>query len=717
MKLSGPRASRRQVATLARRSGHYDVRRPADVNARPGDETDPAAAGRRRHRGAGRQPCGPTSRAGWTVAPPRAADWPLERLLAAKGATRGQRRPAGPRRGGDRRGHRRGDPHATWWAAHDPPRRRDRGHGLRQPGRDRAEVAAEPGASVVHRDDVLPDVPRSPGKGEVLWRSLAATTGRPARLRRRRPRGVLVRPCVTGLLGPLLTDRSVALVKGVYDRPLRDGDLVLLPAAAAGSPSWSPARCSTCTGPSSPGVVQPLAGEYAARRGAARAAAVPDRLRRRAGAPGRHPGRRRAGRDRPGRPRRAAAPAPGRRRRSAGWRPRSGRSRYAGSTRPDGLLRPHGLGATLAQFERDDGGLRGHDATTSAATERPPIQRLDGSTRRDRAAPPPRAHRVSLEQGALCDHGARREPRTALVPARRRRAASTSYAAVAASSRGCRGADSAGEVLVVCAALSDTDRHAVRRTTNGRLDDLHDRRRRDVGPDARPRPDDVRAGRTSGMANSTLWFVHHMLFVGPVPSGRSTARRRATGSAYVDYNQAFADAVAEEAAPTARASSCRTTTSPWSRRCCGAIRPDLRIGHFSHTPWAPPDYFRLLPEPMGRAVLDGLLGADRGRVPHRRWAEAFARCCAEVLGAEVDGRSRADRWSSSTTVGRHAVDVHPLGVDVPTACAPGRARTRRRRPARRPPRAGRRPSRASCGSTAPSCPRTSSEGCWRSASC
>ena len=30
------------------------------------------------------------------------------------------------------------------------------------------------------------------------------------------------------------------------------------------------------------------------------------------------------------------------------------------------------------------------------------------------------------------------------------------------------------------------------------------------------------------------------------------------------------------------------------------LRPDLRIGHFSHTPWAPPDYFRLLPDDVAR---------------------------------------------------------------------------------------------------------------------
>ncbi len=40
-----------------------------------------------------------------------------------------------------------------------------------------AKVAAEAGARVVARDDVLPRIPAVPGKGEVLWRSLLVTGG------------------------------------------------------------------------------------------------------------------------------------------------------------------------------------------------------------------------------------------------------------------------------------------------------------------------------------------------------------------------------------------------------------------------------------------------------------------------------------------------------------------------------------------------------------
>ncbi|MEV5463975.1 glucosyl-3-phosphoglycerate synthase, partial [Streptomyces cellulosae] len=82
-----------------------------------------------------------------------------------------------------------------------------------------SEVAAAAGATVVHRDAILPRLPTVPGKGEVLWRSLLVTRGDivcfvDADLRD------FSSDFVSGIVGPLLTDPDVALVKGMYDRPL-----------------------------------------------------------------------------------------------------------------------------------------------------------------------------------------------------------------------------------------------------------------------------------------------------------------------------------------------------------------------------------------------------------------------------------------------------------------------------------------------------------------
>ncbi|MCY0916910.1 glucosyl-3-phosphoglycerate synthase [Streptomyces sp. NPDC059999] len=127
--------------------------------------------------------------------------------------------------------------------------------------RDRtAEVAAKAGARVVHRDEILPRLPALPGKGEVLWRSLLATTGDvvcfvDADLRD------FSASFVSGIVGPLLTDPEVQFVKAMYDRPLGDapgqgGRVTELVARPLLNLHW----------PRLAGFVQPLGGEYAVRR-------------------------------------------------------------------------------------------------------------------------------------------------------------------------------------------------------------------------------------------------------------------------------------------------------------------------------------------------------------------------------------------------------------------------------------------------------------------
>jgi glucosyl-3-phosphoglycerate synthase len=126
------------------------------------------------------------------------------------------------------------------------------------------QVARAAGARVVRRDDVLSRLPAVAGKGEVMWRSLAATDGDlivfiDADLRSFTP------SYLTGLLGPLLFERTVQLVKAVYERPFVEGDLVVQ--AGGGRVTELVARpLLNLHWPDLAGVVQPLAGEYAARR-------------------------------------------------------------------------------------------------------------------------------------------------------------------------------------------------------------------------------------------------------------------------------------------------------------------------------------------------------------------------------------------------------------------------------------------------------------------
>ncbi|KQX83602.1 alpha,alpha-trehalose-phosphate synthase [Streptomyces sp. Root1310] len=188
--------------------------------------------------------------------------------------------------------------------------------------------------------------------------------------------------------------------------------------------------------------------------------------------------------------------------------------------------------------------------------------------------------------------------------------------------------------LWVCSALSDGDREAVRRGVG------------EEGVRMLAIPADVHADAYNGIANSVLWFVHHLLYQTPLEPAFDAEFRRQWAS-YEAYNRAFAQALAEEAADGAAVlvQDYHLCLVPGMLR---ELRPDLRIGHFSHTPWAPVDYFALLPGDVREQLLHGMLGADRLGFLTRRWADAFAACCTEFAGGP----------------GKTRIGVHGLGADA-----------------------------------------------------
>ena len=203
------------------------------------------------------------------------------------------------------------------------------------------------------------------------------------------------------------------------------------------------------------------------------------------------------------------------------------------------------------------------------------------------------------------------------------------------------------DAVWVCAALNERERGLARQAPNGRVSDLPlvaDALRGDF--DVRMLPIDTQTFRSAynGIANSTLWFVLHQLYDLPTqPTFDATWRRQWAG--YVRYNQAFADALAAEAAPGA-AVMVQDYHLFLVPRMLRALRPDVRIGHFTHTPWVSPDYFGTLPDDVARAVLDGMLAADILGFHTERWADLFRECAREVVGVESPG-----------------VHVFPLGTD------------------------------------------------------
>jgi trehalose 6-phosphate synthase len=223
------------------------------------------------------------------------------------------------------------------------------------------------------------------------------------------------------------------------------------------------------------------------------------------------------------------------------------------------------------------------------------------------------------------------------------------------------------EVTWICAALSDADRAAARQ---------HPAAGGTLGPGAVPVrmldiPPDTFDRAYDNVANSILWFVQHMLFDTPNQPRFGREFRRDWG-AYQAYNETFAAAMADEAAAgsvplagvRALIQDYHLTLAPrMLRDKLGGGQADLGIAHFSHTPWAPPDYYRMLPAEAGEAVLDGILGADHVGFHAGRWAGAFLDCCAAILGARVSGDGSGGQVVHRGHVSE--VAVHPLGVDAP----------------------------------------------------
>src|SRR5580693_4209069 len=199
-----------------------------------------------------------------------------------------------------------------------------------------------------------------------------------------------------------------------------------------------------------------------------------------------------------------------------------------------------------------------------------------------------------------------------------------------------------GNALWICAALSDADRAAARSAPGGRL-----------GLDGSPEGSAVRMldippetfrRAHNGVANSCLWFVSHLLYDTPNRPRFDLAFQRDWES-FRAYNRAFARALAAEAdaitGPAAQPGRAplRAVVQDYHLslvpRMLADLRPDIRIAHFTHTPWAPLDYYQILPDSVGSELLEGLLGAEvdraRQQVTHR----------GHVTG----------------------IGVHPLGVD------------------------------------------------------
>ena len=175
----------------------------------------------------------------------------------------------------------------------------------------------------------------------------------------------------------------------------------------------------------------------------------------------------------------------------------------------------------------------------------------------------------------------------------------------------------------LAAAITEGDREAA----DSGLIEMDGFRVRTLAPDR----DDYRMAYDV-VCNATLWFAHHELFALAVQPVFDEPWWEAW-DAYRRMNGFFADAVADTA-PDGAVVLVQDYHLALVTTALGDRRPDLRMVHFSHTPFAGPDGLRVLPPSVRTELLAGMVAHHACGFHTRRWAEAFKGCCDANLGLQ-----------------------------------------------------------------------------------
>ncbi|MEO6628435.1 MAG: trehalose-6-phosphate synthase [Aquihabitans sp.] len=131
------------------------------------------------------------------------------------------------------------------------------------------------------------------------------------------------------------------------------------------------------------------------------------------------------------------------------------------------------------------------------------------------------------------------------------------------------------------------------------------------------------------VCNEALWFAHHGLFDPIYSPAWPAGWVDEAWAAHRKVNEGFADAVIAES-PQGAAVLVQDYHLCLMAPRIRERRPDLRLVHFSHTPFAPPTWLRMLPEVARRELLCGLIAHHAVGFHTDRWAGDFLASCADA---------------------------------------------------------------------------------------
>lgn len=166
------------------------------------------------------------------------------------------------------------------------------------------------------------------------------------------------------------------------------------------------------------------------------------------------------------------------------------------------------------------------------------------------------------------------------------------------------------------------------------------------------------------VANPTLWFLQHYLWNLAFAPDVDQGLRTAWSEGYVLVNAAFAEAVVAELEQQPDSAvffhDYHLYLAP---RFVREQVPDARLVHFVHIPWAEPDYWRVLPEPIRAQVHDGLLANDLVGFHTERWRRNFLFAAEQILGADCDHEDFAVYRGRRTLTVARPISVDPAEFD------------------------------------------------------
>jgi trehalose 6-phosphate synthase len=164
------------------------------------------------------------------------------------------------------------------------------------------------------------------------------------------------------------------------------------------------------------------------------------------------------------------------------------------------------------------------------------------------------------------------------------------------------------------------------------------------------------------VSNPILWFLQHYLWELAYTPSLDIAVQNAWDEGYVRANATFAEAVVEELESEPEAAvffhDYHLYLAP---RLVRQQVPDALLAHFVHIPWPQTDYWHVLPDPIRRAIHEGLLANDMVAFHTHRWRLNFLRASSDLAGADcnfVESVAAHDGRRTLATV--HPISIEPL---------------------------------------------------------